>query len=322
MSQNHLYKFLLIIWIVALNITSLEAKVHKPKGKEDKIKLRIKDKNRTYYQLDHDGLVYKYIGSQKELIDSSGLKNDLKQIGGDSIRIGIYSRTIKAPTGRKERNYGFTIQIDNGKPQKLKFKKVGSKVTSKDRPGWNYTESGIWYIYLPINQKGYKISIKPVKGNPVVYLRLTSRILLKEGNYGNILRTLNDQKRWRIQTDKKTNPTYWYPLEKHKQQQYEIVGPASIRIFTRLLFEDNLTKTKDEYYIKILEDGFENGTYYLNTIISDVTKVVKTDHQVGRWRSIWLNVPRGTHYYTLLLPDIGDNLDKTVYIRIKEWEEQ
>ena len=78
------------------------------------------------------------------------------------------------------------------------------------------------------------------------------------------------------------------------------------------MFEDNLTKTKDEYYIKILEDGFENGTYYLNTIISDVTKVVKTDHQVGRWRSIWLNVPKGTHYYTLLLPDIGNNLDKTV----------
>ena len=107
-SQNHLYKFLIIIWIVALNSAFLDAKVHKPKGQEEKIKLSIKGKKRTYYQLDHDGLVYKNIGNQKELIDSSGLKNDLKQIGGDSIRIGIYSRTIKAPTGKSERNYGFT----------------------------------------------------------------------------------------------------------------------------------------------------------------------------------------------------------------------
>jgi hypothetical protein len=35
-----------------------------------------------------------------------------------------------------------------------------------------------------------------------------------------------------------------------------------------------------------------------------------------------LNIPKGKHYYTFKLPNIEDNSEKTVYIRIKEWEEE
>ena len=86
MSQSLFYRNLLITVIFILNIGDLQAVVHKPRGDEDKIKLTIKEKERTYYELD-DGLLYKGVGKQFE-----------KE---DSIRIGIYSRTIKAPTGKK-----------------------------------------------------------------------------------------------------------------------------------------------------------------------------------------------------------------------------
>ena len=238
---------------------------------------------------------------------------------GDSIRIGIYSRSIKAQTGKKIRNYGFTIQIDNGKPQKLKYKKYGSNVTSVDRPGWNYTQSGVWYMYLPVKEKGYKIKVEPLKGNPVLYVRVYSRELKKQGEFV-ALKTVNRQDSWRIKTQNKDKPTLWYPLKKDKQLQYEINGPASVKVYTRVEFDNS--NPKDDYYMRIREDGYDLGTYYLYTEKSEISSVPKTGKKVGKWRSVWLNIPKGKHYYTFTLPNIEDNLEKTVYIRLKEWQEE
>ena len=312
MSQSRFYRDLLITGIIILNLGLVLAVVHKPRGEEDKIKLNITGKERIYYELDDEGLLYKGVGKQFEL--------------GDSIRIGFHSRTIKAPTGKKRRNYGFTIQIDDNTPEKLQYKKSGSKVTSADRPGWNYTESGVWYVYLPVKKQGYKIKVQPLKGNPVVYLRITSNVLIKEGKFSDGLRTVNRQDRWRIETRKEPDSgtdvttTYWYPLLGNEQQQYEISGPASVRMFTRVQFEND--DKEQDYYIRIREDGYDLGTYYFNSEISNKSYVAKTQKPVGKWRSVWLSIPKGRHYYTFTLPNIDDNQDKSVFIRIKEWEEE
>jgi hypothetical protein len=307
-SQNRFYRItILILPLLFLNIVILQAGIHAPKGEENKIKLKIKGKERTYYELDKNGLNYKGVGKKFEM--------------GDSIRIGIYSRSIKAQTGKKIRNYGFTIQIDNGKPQKLKYKKSGSNVTSVDRPGWNYTQSGVWFMYLPVKEKGYKIKVEPLKGNPVVYVRISSKELEKEGEFGVGLKTVNWQDRWRIETksDKGAKIKLWYPLKKTKQLQYEIKGPASVKVFTRIEFDNG--NLKDDYYVRIREDGFDLGTYFFKTEKSEKSSIIKTGKTVGKWRSVWLNIPRGKHYYTFTLPNIEDNSDKTVYIRLKEWPE-
>ena len=306
MSQNRFYRITILIFsLLFLNIVILQAGIHAPKGEENKIKLKIKGKERTYYELDQNGLNYKGVGKKFEM--------------GDSIRIGIYSRSIKAQTGKKIRNYGFTVQIDNGKPQKLKYNKYGSNVTSVDRPGWNYTQSGVWYVYLPVKEKGYKIKVEPIKGNPIVYVRVSSRELKKQGGFVGLI-TVNQQDRWRIKTQNKDKPTLWYPLKKDKQLQYEINGPASVKVFTRVEFDNG--NPKDDYYMRIREDGYDLGTYYFNTEESEISSVPKTGKTVGKWRSVWLNIPKGKHYYTFTLPNIEDNLKKTVYIRLKEWQEE
>ena len=135
MSQNQLYKEVLVVVFLCF-ITNLVAIVHKPNDKAESIILEIHGKERTYYELDNDGLRYNNIGKQFN--------------SGDSIQVGIHTRTIKAPTGKKKRNYGFTLRVNNDSPIELRYKKEGSEVTSPDRPGWNYTQSGKWYIYLPI----------------------------------------------------------------------------------------------------------------------------------------------------------------------------
>ena len=147
MNRNQLYKKVLVIVLLGF-ITNLNAIVHRPSGNEEKIKLEIRGKERIYYELDNN-LLYKNIGKQFN--------------SGDSIQVGIYSRTIKAPTGKKKRNYGFKVQINDEAPFELKYKKEGSRVTSPDRPGWNYTKSGKWYIYLPVNGENYTITFCRVK---------------------------------------------------------------------------------------------------------------------------------------------------------------
>jgi len=159
-----------------------------------------------------------------------------------------------------------------------------------------------------------------------VYLRLTSHDLIKKGEFSNIVKTVNRQDRWRIETRKKTvlgkniATTYWYPLLGNGQQQYEITGPTSVRIFTRVQFENG--HTKKNYYIRVREDGYDLGTYYFQSERSTESYVVKTQKPVGKWRSMWLNIPKGKHYYTLTLPNIDDNQRQYVFIRIKEWEEE
>ena len=91
-------------------------------------------------------------------------------------------------------------------------------------------------------------------------------------------------------------------------------------MFTRVQFE--IGDLKEDYYIRIREDGYDLGTYYFQSKRSDVSYVSKTQKSVGKWRSVWLNIPKGKHYYTFTLPNIDQNWDKSVFIRIKEWEEE
>ena len=313
MNQNQFYNKLKLSGLILLfsSISLIYAKVHVPKGDESRIKLKINNKERTYFKLDKNGLNYKNIGNQVDI--------------GDSIKIGIYSRTTKAQTGKKIRSYGFSIQIDDNKPEIIKYKKVGGNVVSKDRPGWVYTESGIWYYYLSAKKNGYKIKIKPLKGNPPgTYIRVSSNKLKKKSGALKSIKTVNSKNSWRIKTNANSSntakTTLWYPVSNANQQQFEIKGPATVKVFSRLKYNDS--EIKKDYYLRVREDGYDLGSFYFQTEKSNESYVAKTNEPVGKWRSFWLNIPKGKHYYTFTLPENDQNKDMTVFIRIKEWLEK
>tara|TARA_B100000945_G_C20413716_1_gene614017 strand:+ start:690 stop:1625 length:936 start_codon:yes stop_codon:yes gene_type:complete len=299
-NQNQLFNYFFVIIL----ISNLFSVVHKPVGKEEKIKLKVKNKERIYYELDKDGLLYRNIGKQFNL--------------GDSIQVSFHSRTIKAPTGKKNRNYGFNIQIDDNEPIELKYKKGGSSVTSKSRPGWNYTQSGKWFTYLPVKKENYTIKITPLKGNPVVYIRLNSKKIDTKGSFINVFETVNRQEKVKIKTEGKKISTNWYALKGSKQQQYEIEGPKKVRLFSRL--EYGKLVLENNYYIIVKENGVDLGTFYFETEESSKSLIVNSDNKTSKWRSIWLNIPKGKHYYTFKLNDISKQKDQVVLIRLKEWQ--
>ena len=306
LNQHCKYSLILILFIF---LGHLDATVYIPDDIEENIKLTIHEKERVYYELDDDGLIYNNIGKEYKI--------------GDSIQVVIHSRTIKAKMGNGKKNYGFSIQINDNEPIQLEYKKEGSNVISSDRPGWNYTQSGTWTIYLPIQENEYKITILPFKKKPVIYLRLTGKLIKKKGRFTNIIKTVNHQTRTKIETKKRGDQnkgtvfTLWYLLNESNQHQFEIKGPSTVRIFSRILFDSG--KQTDDYYLLIREDGIDLGTYYFITEISDKSSVFDSQDSVSKWRSIWLTIPKGKHNYTLSLPGIEDNDKHKIFIRLKEW---
>ena len=77
-------------------------------------------------------------------------------------------------------------------------------------------------------------------------------------SYEKIIKTVNRQDRIDIVTKDKTKK--YYMLNGTNQQQFEINGPAKVRAFSRLKF-DNKSMT-DDYYMFVREDGIDLGTYY------------------------------------------------------------
>jgi len=64
------------------------------------------------------------------------------------------------------------------------------------------------------------------------------------------------------------------------------------------------------------------GTLNAKVHIPTESSVLDSKETVSKCRSLWLTIPEGKHYYTFTLPNIEDNLEKTVYIRLKEWQEE
>ena len=51
--------------------------------------------------------------------------------------------------------------------------------------------------------------------------------------------------------------------------------------------------------------------------MSQESKVASSQIPVGKWRSSFINVPKGKHYYSISKGAISD---KSIYIKLKEYE--
>jgi len=302
MKQNQFYSHINLI-ILILYLTVLSASVHTPIEDKENIDLTIHGKEWTYYEL-NDGLIYNDIGKQYDM--------------GDSIQVSIYSRTVMASPDKKNKKFGFRVIINDNEPLQLKYKKEGSDATSLERSSWSYSKSGIWHFYLPVQETGYKINVEPLAKKPVIYLRLTSNKIKKKGEFTQVIKAVNHQDRIDIVTNKKKRK--YYMLNGKNKQLFEIQGPAKIRAFSRMKFDDN--REIDDYYIFVREDGIDLGTYYFQTEKSTESSVLDSKETVSKWRSLWLNIPDGKHYYTFSLSNLAENQGKTVFIRLKEWAEE
>ena len=110
---------------------------------------------------------------------------------------------------------------------------------------------------------------------------------------------------------------------------------SSIRIFSRIANPSHNSKNND-YSLFIKEDGLDIGTFYFTTELSSLSNLQATGEKISKWRTCWINVPKGKHYYTVRkgafpnrelefeanLQDDTYNTGNPIYIRVKRYDER
>jgi hypothetical protein len=306
----------------------LMAKTINPDGKETSVLLENinnNGKNYKYYELDKTGLEYSHIGEFFE---------------DDSVRIKFYIREIIAEDKKQKQSFKIDLSL-NDRTKELYYKnKWNSKHSLKNRPGWSVTEPGIWFIDIMYSEiKTLSIDRIP-KSREKLIIRAVVEKINRQKLIPRIIETLNVESKYKIDTKSEKNGSLlsrsWYKLSRRPGElQFEVIGPTSIRIFSRIANPSHNSKNND-YSLFIKENGLDMGTFYFSTELSSLSNLKNTGEKVSKWRTCWINVPKGKHYYTIRrgvfpskefefeanLQDDIYNSEDPIYIRVKRYDQR
>ena len=307
-------------------LSLLIAKPISPDGKETSVLLENinnNGKNYKYYEIDKTGLQYSQIGEFSE---------------EDSIRIKFYIREIIAEDKKSKQSFKIALTL-NDKTKELYYKnKDNSKHSLMNRPGWSVTEPGIWFVDIMYSE------IKTLSINRVYNDKLIVRSVVEKINRQKFIprtiKTINVENKYKIDTRSEKDGSIisrqWYKLSENSDElQFEVVGPTSIRIFSRIANPSHNSKNND-YSLFIKEDGLDIGTFYFTTELSFLSNLETTGEKISKWRTCWINVPKGKHYYTVRrgtfpsrelefeanLQDDMHSAGNPIYIRVKRYDER
>ena len=328
--MNLLYKFFIFLFFATLFSKPL---IPMDANKDASVLIKNKSKNYRYYELGKDGLSYSSL---------EGFSNE------DSVRIKLFIRQVIAEKNNKEQNFGVKLVLNEEDEKEILFtNKNNSMRKISNRPGWTCTDAGIWFIDIMF--KDFKsLSIKEIKGkalrkflNDDLIIRAQVSKIARVKSTPKTIHTINIEDKYKIDTfntkagEKKSLISRdWYRLESNQDElQFEVVGPTSIRVFSRIGFPS--ATRNNEYHIFIKENGLDIGTFYFTTELSSMSNLAKTGEKVSKWRTCWINVPKGKHYYTIRKginpntlsnyegggPDKEQGIESNpIYIRVKRYD--
>lgn len=90
----------------------------------------------------------------------------------------------------------------------------------------------------------------------------------------------------------------YYLLTKNQPVEFSVTGPTTVRVFTRLLWHDDM-QDKQNYKL-IVKYGEEEKIVSLESEVSKSAWGNKKQYY-GKWRSFYLDVPKGTADYQIRL---------------------
>lgn len=305
-----LYVFFLLSFVLAFDV--------KPDNSKNIVKIKVDDKNRTYYHLKR-GETLEYNLSGKDL-DNLNLKHSLK----------IISRTMIASNSNSNKVFGIEVSIFNNKldenkniigldlvtSRSLMYDKIVSSAVNEDKPGWNYTKAGFWFEELDDLNKTIKISL--IDGSPAVELKLIAEeIALRKSESELEPITLNEEfvVAYKDESDQEYKKSdNWFLLKQENPLQYKVKGPKILRFISRVNLND--VDSIDEYDFTLREDGRFISNYTYEVIKSDADALIDVSGvAVSGYKSSFYNVPKGIHYYTFF-----NSNNNNIYLKLEEYE--
>tara|TARA_B100002052_G_scaffold63084_7_gene56248 strand:+ start:6354 stop:7247 length:894 start_codon:yes stop_codon:yes gene_type:complete len=264
-----------------------------------------KDKKEyIYYHFKKDGLQFNDLGE--------GYSN------GDSVRIKFFIRAVTPSESKGKEDFKIKLKLNDKSSRTLRYIKPKSKLNIKGKYGRVPTQPGIWFVDMLASEfQNIKIT-----GNKNIIVR--SQISkINRNKYSSIgLNSINKESKYIIETKRakgESKSSYWYKLSSKKNEyQFEVEGPTSIRIFTRL-GNPSLNLDENNYTLFVKEDGLDIGTYSFNSDASNISYLKTSKEKVGKWKTCWINVPKGKHYYTVRRGDLS-NKNKPIYLKVKQYD--
>ena len=317
--MNLLYKLLIFTsfaFIVARSIN--------PSGEQSQVLITDVDKkgkNYKYYELDK-GLEYNELGNFSDQ---------------DSVRVKFYIRAVFPENDGDKQKFKVDLKINNDSKRLSYSNKKKSKYSQKNRPGRSISEPGIWYSDIRYSEFN-SLSINKVSGERLI-IRVVVDKIDRSNLTGKTIETINNQKKYKIDT--RSNRTgkivsrKWYKIaESSDKLKFEVIGPTSIRVFSRVGNPSHDSNSND-YSLFIKEDGLDIGTFYFTTELSSLSNLHDTGEKVSKWRTCWINVPKGKHSYTIsqgvtlfrepaLQVNLQDEIyssDNPIFVRVKRYDE-
>ena len=260
------------------------------------------EKEYIYYNFKKDGLQYTSLGN--------GYSDN------DSVRIKIFIRAVVPSESKGKEDFEIKLKLNDQPSKVLRYIKSNSKLNIKGKYGRVSTQPGIWFVDI-LASEFKKIEIF---GNKNIIVRSQANKINRD-KYSSIgLNTINKESKYIIETKRKkgeSKASYWYKLSsKKKEYQFEVEGPTSIRVFTRL-GDPSIFEKENDYSLFIKEDGLDIGTYFFNSSTSNISYLKTSKGKIGKWKTCWINVPKGKHYYTIRK---GDLTDKPIYLKVKQYD--
>lgn len=236
--------------------------------------------------------------------------------------IKIISRTSISKNSNSNKTFGFNLEIENkGKEvfdDKLKYKKKVSIKKNPNKNGFYFTNAGFWVEEIT-SPRNLKIKMTPLKGSPDVYIRLTYKEVIDRKapvSLYPVSQIAYNTLYLSSGTDSTKKSTKWYEISNdRKKVQYKIIGPKLIKVRTRVVSDS----TKENYQLRIYEDGYfkSKHLYELNSPKYETYILDENNEkiQLSRQESNYINVPDGTHYYSLKKNKKSSNM----YIKIESY---
>jgi len=305
-----LYKIILLLLLSNTLLLSEHIKPSSP-NQEEKISLVIDTekgkKERSYYLVDSDGLLFK---------SKDFLKQGFRI--GDKINLQMMSRTYLASSNDNRKKFQFKIIIKKKErillDRELTYnKKISSATSPEDKKGFSFTYAGYWFEDLKLTNN-LEIYIQPVENvKQKVYMRLIAKKNQKTNRAKAKISPIDYQKNITVSESGENEKKDWYLITQNNKQQFKLDSNKKYQVLTRLIFDDLKTENNIEEYYEII--AYENNQKLANYIMegnpSTTNAVIDSDYKnlsgkfLSKYSSFLVSVPETNKkysYYTFKLP--------------------
>ena len=267
----------------------------KPQNHRKRVTLISSGKKRAYYSLSH----------QKESV--------IIVRGPGTLR--ILTRVRFKPDDDDKQSYKISYSVDGNQKETIKFKNIKRSRKATFKKGTLGVPGRLEDFKINLGRGYHTIILQKEDYHPDVDVRYKFTPSKPKKRTWVELEPLTPYEPVELISREETFQYYRFSAE--KPLKVEIIGPTTLRIFTRVE-NDHTMKGRIQYRLLVKKDGKIDHTYQLNSRKSEISTYKNNGKKIpGKAKIVVFTVPKGKHIYEIAPMDKDKHtlLGKTLFPR-------